>query len=396
MSERYKYEGRDGGRYDTLDEVRSADTRYRQQEKQNQLLAEQNKILANQNAEALQLEREKMQIQKQLEEKRIEAERLSHLAQLAQMEHEEEMRILKLCDDVGITKEAIDSFRDYLFLPPKELQKLKEDIDNKYGNPDEEIENAKSYLLKDDTLIFKNYSQLFPPIYELKKQLSSEREAEIREQFLEWIDKPEEYTKELTKIDAYDTSVNLKKEEKTKMINIIIVIVSIILLIIILSYNVNAKQMGDIATGISFVSVLTLPLVIIYFMYKMFKDDEIPKLQKKLETKFTDMKYVETLKINKIEPKKVLKNHIEEMEKELNNFNANFTEYYNNMTDKWNDFIEFRKKHYNSKVEKLLIDVGIKETVLNIGLEYPKINVNNKIKDGSVEDYIAYFDEVQN
>jgi len=47
-------------------------------------------------------------------------------------------------------------------------------------------------------------------------------------------------------------------------------------------------------------------------------------------------------------------------------------------------------------VEKLLIDVGIKETVLNLNLEYPKINVNNKIKDGSVEDYIAYFDELQN
>ena len=44
------------------------------------------------------------------------------IAQYKQMEHEEEMRILNLCDDVGITKEAIDSFRDYLFTPPKELQ----------------------------------------------------------------------------------------------------------------------------------------------------------------------------------------------------------------------------------------------------------------------------------
>ena len=56
MSENYKYEGRDGGRYGTLGEVRSADTRYLQQEKQNQLLAEQNKLLAQQNAETIQLE----------------------------------------------------------------------------------------------------------------------------------------------------------------------------------------------------------------------------------------------------------------------------------------------------------------------------------------------------
>lgn len=370
--------GLDGQRYETSDEMLGANNRYRQQEEQKRLLEEQNRLIAQQN---------------QINEKNKLKEMI---AQYKQMEHEEEMRILKLCDDVGITKEAIDSFEEYLFTPPKELVNMKKEIDDKYNDPDEEIANAKSYLLKDDTLILKNYFRLFPPIYELKKQLSYEREEEIKEQFLEWIDKPEEYTKELTKIDAYDTSITLKKEEKTKMVNIIVVIVCIVLLVLILSYNANAKQMGDIATGISYISVLTLPLVIIYCFYKMFKDDKITKLQKKLETRFTDMKYVETLKLNKIKPKEVLKNHIEEIEKELNNFHANFTEYYNNITDKWNNFIEFRKKHYNSKVEKLLIDVGIKDTVLNLGLEYPKINVNNKKKDGSVEDYIAYFDEVQN
>lgn len=366
------YIGKDGEVYDTLGQRSEADARYDQHQEQKSLLEEQNRLIAQQN-----------QI--------IEKNRLNEMiAQYKQMEHEEEMRILNLCDDVGITKEAIDSFRDYLFTPPKELQKLKEDIDLKYYNLDEQIQDAKIYLSKDDELIINRYYEVFPRINKLKKILSSEREEEIREQFLDWIDNPEEYTKELTKVDAYDTSINLKKAEKTKMVNIIIVIVSIVLLILILT-NYN-----DALFGIQLILGMSLPLVIIYFMYKMFKDDEIPKLQKKLEDKFTDMKYVETLKLNKIKPKEVLKNHIEEMEKELNCFLNKENEFYNDIYTKWNDFIEFRKNHYNSKVEKLLIDVGIKETVLNIGLEYPKINVNNKIKDGSVEDYIAYFDEVQN
>lgn len=394
MSENYKYEGRDGGRYGTLGEVRSADTRYLQQEKQNQLLAEQNKLLAQQNAETIQLEREKMQIQKQLEEKRIEAERLSHLAQLAQMEHEEEMRILRLCDDVGITKESIDRFEEYLLTPPEELVNIKKEIDDKYGNFEEELTNAKSCLSEDDILIVSNYFRLFPPIYELKKQLSDEREVEIREQFLDWVYNPEEYTKELTKIGAYDVSINLKKAEKNKMVNIIVVIVSVIFLVLICSYNANAKEVSDLVSGLSPILVLVLPLVIIYYFYKMFTDDEIPKLQKKLESISTDMKYVETLKLNKIKPKEVLKNHIEEMEKEINCFSTKEKEFYNDICTKWNNFVEFRKKHYNSKVEKLLIDVGIKETVISFGLEYPKINVNNKEKDGSVEDYVAYFDEL--
>ena len=366
------YIGKDGKEYDTWGQRSEADARYEQHQEQKSLLEEQNRLIAQQN---------------QINEKN----RLNEMiTQYKQMEHEEEMRILKLCDDVGITKEAIDSFRDYLFTPPKELQKLKEDIDLKYYNLDEQIQDAKIYLSKDDELIINRYYEVFPRINKLKKILSSEREEEIREQFLDWIDNPEEYTKELTKVDAYDTSINLKKAEKTKMVNIIIVIVSIVLLILILT-NYN-----DALFGIQLILGMSLPLVIIYFMYKMFKDDEIPKLQKKLEDKFTDMKYVETLKLNKIKPKEVLKNHIEEMEKELNCFLNKENEFYNDIYTKWNDFIEFRKNHYNSKVEKLLIDVGIKETVLNIGLEYPKINVNNKIKDGSVEDYIAYFDEVQN
>lgn len=58
------------------------------------------------------------------------------------------------------------------------------------------------------------------------------------------------------------------------------------------------------------------------------------------------------------------------------------------------NFIEFRRNHYNSKIEKLLLDVGLKDEVLQFGLDYPKINNSNKISDGTIEDCITYFDKL--
>ena len=57
------------------------------------------------------------------------------------------------------------------------------------------------------------------------------------------------------------------------------------------------------------------------------------------------------------------------------------------------EFNKFRFNHYNSSVEKLLKDVEFDIIVLNLGFDYPKINNSNKIKDGTVEDYITYFEE---
>ena len=374
------YIGKDGKVYDTWGQRSEADARYDQHQEQKSLLEEQNRLIAQQN---------------QINEKN----RLNEMiAQYKQMEHEEEMRILNLCDDVGITKEAIDSFRDYLFTPPKELQKLKEDIDLKYYNLDEQIQDAKIYLSKDDELIINRYYEVFSRINKLKKILSEEQKIKIRTEFEEKIQNPNEYEKELKEMNIYDDVINEKNSSKC-ITGLIIssIILAVIYLVIFASANSSSSDDGLLVTVI----ILDIPTTIFWVYYvckckNLFKSGIRNESRKYIESKLDDLIYLETLKLNKIKPKEVLKNHIEEMEKDLNNFNANFTEYYNNTTNKWNDFIEFRKNHYNSKVEKLLIDVGIKETVLNLNLEYPKINVNNKIKDGSVEDYIAYFDELQN
>ena len=61
---------------------------------------------------------------------------------------------------------------------------------------------------------------------------------------------------------------------------------------------------------------------------------------------------------------------------------------------KWDDFVEFRKKHYLYNFEKLLLDMELDKKIKGIGLEYPKINKSNKISDGTIEDYVEYFDSL--
>ena len=59
----------------------------------------------------------------------------------------------------------------------------------------------------------------------------------------------------------------------------------------------------------------------------------------------------------------------------------------------WNIFVEFREEHYNSKIEKILIETGVKEKVESTGLPYKKINSANKTSDGTIEEYEIFFDE---
>ena len=103
---------------------------------------------------------------------------------------------------------------------------------------------------------------------------------------------------------------------------------------------------------------------------------------------------------NNINPEQIIKDKIEEKEVELEEFKNKIQEtkkrYQETLTKsilpKWNDFIEFRKNHYNSKIEKLLIDMNLNNDIKKLKLEYPKINNSNKISDGTIEDYITYFD----
>lgn len=131
--------------------------------------------------------------------------------------------------------------------------------------------------------------------------------------------------------------------------------------------------------------------LLIYLCYKT-RINAISEIQEILSLedrfKYLDSKKVndKAQKLNKEFQQKVVdnKHKLDNMEKEISQ----------NVLPKWNDFIEFRKKHYISQFENLLLDLKLPEMIQSLGLEYPKINNKNKIKNGSIEDYITYFDEL--
>jgi len=390
------YLGKDGKLYSTIEKKWEADARYEQHQEQKSLLEEQNRLLAQQNS-----------VNSQLEMKKLENERLRILAekssQYEQMEHEENMRIFKLCDEVGIPKETLDSFREYLFALPEEVQS----IENKQGyvkNIIEKVNTAESYLKSDDEDIIKAYGDLFPNLDEMKKKLTAKQEEKIEGQFEEWCNNPTEYKDELIRFGVYNDLLRLEKEKskknKPKIFTLICFLITLFTIIYVCA--LGDKYWSDTIFIILIVIGPTSMLGVFYGLWKIFTcGDSEPTIQENIDSILTNLKYYKTLKVNKIEPKKYLKNYIKDLENQLNDYGAAEKKFINNLHMKWNDFTDFRKNHYNSKVEKLLIDVGFKDIIsefnaaTNLGLKYPKINVNNKIKDGSVEDYIAYFDELQ-
>ena len=103
---RGKFLSKDGQWYDTPSEKFSADlawdVKQGTQEKQNRLLQQQNRLMEQQ-----------MQMQYDLEQEKIQKDYEKEMKKLA---HAEKMRILRLFDDIGISKETYDTFINTNFL----------------------------------------------------------------------------------------------------------------------------------------------------------------------------------------------------------------------------------------------------------------------------------------
>ena len=46
------------------------------------------------------------------------------------------------------------------------------------------------------------------------------------------------------------------------------------------------------------------------------------------------------------------------------------------------------------KIENILLEVGLDKEIEKYGIPYEKITNNKKVSDGSIEDYINYFDNI--
>ena len=409
-----KWLGRDGKYYDDLLSKNLADRQVDLQEKQLSELQRQNALkqqeLFTQQRNA---ENEKRERAFQQENQR------RHERELAQQQfnHDQEMRILGLFDSIGLNKSYYDKFINYLLGGVTDYNDVKNRLINDNDYMEEKL-NILKELLPDPAKKIKKMQQ------ELKKyneksnlnKVDSEKKDALEDKLYTIEDMFEdcyvtndklkkvladtlenfEYSK-LNSIDEKDisdpdnSSILYAKRNLYKYYFVIAICVIIIVICIVAMISIDSDD--DFASIFCLCLladvVMLIPLIKIIFLKKRIISEIQEELSREEKFKYLDSKKVndKAQKLNKELQQKVIdnKHKLDNMEKEISQ----------NVLPKWNDFIEFRKKHYISQFENLLLDLKLPEMIQSLGLEYPKINNKNKIKNGSIEDYITYFDELR-
>lgn len=387
------FPSKDGKIYKTGLEAMMADKAWNEkmavQEQQNKLLEEQNRLI----------------LQNQISQNKIQEEqRKNHEEQIATIKDEtikqkkiaEESRILRLFDDIGLNKRYYDDYVSYLF---GNYQKQLEDINLSIRN----CKALSTWLVADiDENGAHNTRFDFDDCY-IKKENKKLKECL----------KDINLLKELTDNDInglsseimsipYLPNNNLSNKEllpslidkyfntyKKRKISGIITFISIAIIFIIMMID-DGKSM-DI--GFTIFMIVGFPIMIFYSIY-LFKN-----LTSKSNIK--DVINYEIKNSRKLDVKKA-KKKLKDANKENDDYLKELQEKEQTLKQemikttklKWDDFVEFRKKHYLYNFEKLLLDMELDKKIKDIGLEYPKINKSNKISDGTIEDYVEYFDSL--
>lgn len=342
-----KYIGKDGGWYDNYGEYRAANTKYEQQEKQNTLLEQQNKRIEQQNR----LIEQQNQLNYQLEYEKIQK---NYELEMNKLQHEEKMRILRLFDDIGISKETYDTYINTKFMNETTNELLKQ--------KDAHLLMSSKY----DFLLHHN---------EKLAELGLDAVMEIKKKY-DMYDIDDRISEE-----CYDKVSKTKQKEKEDLI--------------IKSKRAKKWLVGSfISTPISlalFIAVCEGPEPIVYTMIILMACIVATMIVTGCISSQTEKQ------IKEIPDKEF---NVDKYHNKLNMLIAQEIENANKLSEtikkdsekQLNALYSFRVNHYNANVEKLLIDVGFKDLVESLGLEYKKVNNSNKKKDGTIEDYIEYFE----
>ena len=388
-----KFRSEDGHYYDSLIEATDASRAWREQRKeqreQNQLLMEQNLLIAEENRRREEL------AQQQLEQQRLELDK--------KLEHEEKMRILKLFDSIGLNKQYYDLFLEYLI--DDNIVKLKQSLDNLK----EEKENIEKIILPIiQNIVLNKGLRKFPE--ELKWLEDSQYDDEISEEIekiFEWINKI---------YDKCRIPSNIKLELKNKLQNCLnnfskintiteedlenftyekefevgkndLQITKKLLIIFIIVFTIGIA-LNSVWLVLIFLILIIIGCNDVYSKKKYIRDTL------ELEIKHMNCEEVDFSKVCKEFDKSKIRceKRLKDLDIQIQTKQADILK---ELLPKWNDFVDFRKKHYNSQFENLLLDLELKDKIEEMGIEYCKINNNNKTSNGTIDDYIAYFDGLQ-
>lgn len=373
--------GKDGKEYDNANAWLNGDAAYDKQRAEQQaqinLLKEQNNLIKLENQKNLEFEKEKLNQQREM--------------QIKQLEHDEKMRLLKIFDDVGISKETYDTFIDNLFGSTPILVEAQNTIKNNNIEITANTNELKSLLKKQENKSEIEIAKVLNKLPAAKIELK-DYPPKILQEYRKWFQNPNIYKEELKSLDIYDEIIKVKaKDNRPQLLKNFAFwgILSILLTFAGLSSK------GDFLV---FVFLFSLIPTVISFIMLVVKSNT--KESNQIFAKGLDnLKYIWNYRELNITPKQKLKDYMKSLDDELNNYQSlekensqNIKNALKNITPRWKKFNDFRKKHYNSKMEKLFIDTGLKNTAVSLGLEYPTVNNNTKISNGTIEDYIAYFE----
>ena len=345
------YIGRDGQRYETLQQVVLADKKYKMIEEQNQLLEEQKALLEKQNE--INAENQRIALLKLQEENNEKA---------AQREHEQNMRLLKLCDDVGINKSIVDNYIDYIFNSAqvdKKDYKIIAEYENKYR--DLTVKNAANAVFVVNIAWIKRIKESF------ESQVNTmEIEQNIDKNKL--VDDYEE--------DIYNSIVAYNK---TKSYYAVINWLFIPIFCIGIFYMIiSATEGSDEFFGKMFLFMIVV--LIIYGFCLLFLFSKRNSVKEELEDNID-----QALKYNKSQIQEDVKENMNDIKKKLNDLQTKW------IKQKMETLDEFRINHYNAKIDKLLFDFGLNDKLNKYGLKYKIFSKNEAKATGSIEDYVSFF-----
>lgn len=329
--------GKDGKQYATFNDKMRADDAWdkqrAEQTRQNALLAEQNRLLREQTEK-----KEKLELEKQ--------------------EHDKEMRLLSICDSIGISKKIYDDYIEYLVRNNQE-EKLT-NLDNEMSK----IQKIEEAARKGDYALISIDTSGYDDCYDV----------------VQTSDKLESFKKELKdekeRLSKTNNSEAQKKNYKIKVwISAILTLASIII-----ALNTKIEDVESIFYILTFVFFGYLSYVSVKLLN--VSNIRIKELESCIEKEKNHLNNLKEFNIDKFNQKKKKVEKELETEKNL---------YHSSIKKKYEDFLEFRKKHYNKDLEKYLLDMDFPKVLEQFDISYTSVSSKTKTSDGSIEDYIDYF-----
>lgn len=342
------YKGKDGENYESIDEQIAADNRWNQQQAQNELLARQNELLAKQSRDKERLAREEMANARAIEDSR--------------QEHDKEMRLLSLCDEIGISKKTMDNYLDYVLsttdgLKKDELEQY-EKLNKEYENIDEEIKELTDEEDDEEGI----------PEIEVWKGLRN-----LDKSFLDYIEDEEI-------LQLFDDSAQSLKG------GVILFVVGVLCLFFFIS------MMGDDSgTNLVLILVGSIPLcVAIYLLLRIASIDN--KIKVLCNEKVIELSNAED------EEEEEEDDEISKLERKQSEIGDKLHLIYEkNINRKIDKFYKFRQEHYNPQFEKFLLDFDFEEKLHRYGsymnIDYQVVTKSKATNTGEIDDYVEFFND---